>query len=253
VRRGRRREGGQGSWTRQPGLDLLSRAGRPHPTPSPRKSTVEPNLPSATGGSPAPGPASLPLATVTLVPRLRGPLNPSFSGGGGGCLGGGVPALAAPRPRYRPPGHRRSPRPLASRLPQASRPPGGGVSAVSRVRLCCSAPGTLRFAFASASCGPEGCLAGRRGERGSGRARTHRGNPGREEGGGPSRWGRCCRRGRRMGRSWGAGGGGRRGLKGRRAQVGFPPRLAIGEVPTFAWSSLRLPCPAPSGALDRSW
>ncbi|KAL6081537.1 hypothetical protein STEG23_021713, partial [Scotinomys teguina] len=53
-----------------------------------------------------------------------------------------------------------------------------------------------------------------------------------------------------MGRSWGAGGRGRRGLKGRRAQVGLPRSLAINDDPIFDSSSL--PYPAPSGAQDLS-
>lgn len=71
---------------------------------------------------------------------------------------------------------------------------------------------------------------------------------GREEGAPLA--GAALQKGRRMGRSWGAGGRGRRGLKGRRAQVGLPWSLAISEDPIFDSSSL--PYPAPSGAPDPS-
>lgn len=64
--------------------------------------------------------------------------------------------------------------------------------------------------------------------------------------------GAALQKGRRMGRSWGAGGRGRRGLKRRRAQVGLPRSLAIGDAPTSATNSLPPLCPAPSGAPDPS-
>lgn len=75
---------------------------------------------------------------------------------------------------------------------------------------------------------------------------------GREPGGGSAAGaaGVALQKGRRMGRSWGAGGQGRRGLKGRRAQVGLPWSLAVSDEPTFDSSSL--PCSAPSGAPDPS-
>lgn len=44
-----------------------------------------------------------------------------------------------------------------------------------------------------------------------------------------------------MGRSWGAGCPGRRGLKGQRAQVGFPSRLAIRKAPTLELAAAVLP------------
>lgn len=59
--------------------------------------------------------------------------------------------------------------------------------------------------------------------------------------GGGSAAGAALQKGRRMGRSWGAGGRGRRGLKGRRAQVGLPRSLVIGDAPTFASNSLLPP------------
>lgn len=75
---------------------------------------------------------------------------------------------------------------------------------------------------------------------------------GREPGGGSAAGaaGVALQKGRRMGRSWGADRRGRRGLKGRRAQVGLPWSLAISDEPTFYSSSL--PCSAPSGAPDPS-
>lgn len=75
---------------------------------------------------------------------------------------------------------------------------------------------------------------------------------GREPGGGSAAGaaGVALQKGRRMGRSWGADGRGRRGLKGRRAQVGLPWSLAISDEPTFYSSSLL--CSAPSGAPDPS-
>lgn len=75
---------------------------------------------------------------------------------------------------------------------------------------------------------------------------------GREPGGASAAGaaGVALQKGRRMGRSWGADGRGRRGLKGRRAQVGLPWSLAISDEPTFYSSSL--PCSAPSGAPDPS-
>lgn len=74
----------------------------------------------------------------------------------------------------------------------------------------------------------------------------------REPGGGSAAGaaGVALQKGRRMGRSWGADGRGRRGLKGRRAQVGLPWSLAISDEPTFYSSSLL--CSAPSGAPDPS-
>lgn len=81
-------------------------------------------------------------------------------------------------------------------------------------------------------------------QRGSGGARTHAGSQepgiGRGERSREPR-GCCCRRGRRMGRSWGAGCPGRRGLKGRRAQVRFPSRQAIGKPPTLELAVATLP------------
>lgn len=64
--------------------------------------------------------------------------------------------------------------------------------------------------------------------------------------------GAALQKGRRMGRSWGAGGRGRRGLKGRRAQVGLPRSLVIGDAPTFASNSLLPPCPVSSRVPDPS-
>lgn len=64
-----------------------------------------------------------------------------------------------------------------------------------------------------------------------------------------SRGGRCCRRGRRMGRSWGSGLSGKGGvLRGGEAQVGFPLRLAsAGSTP----ASLRARCSRLPRALRR--
>lgn len=81
-------------------------------------------------------------------------------------------------------------------------------------------------------------------ERGLGGARTHAGS--REPGAGRREWSREPRgpqlqKGEENGRSWGAGGRGRRGLEGRRGQVGFPSRLAISKAPAFELAAAALP------------
>lgn len=133
-------------------------------------------------------------------------------------------------PRHRPPGHSRSP----PGRPPTSSPSRGGVSppppplwqGLTGRPLC------LR----STSRGTKGRRTRGRAGRGVRRRQDSRGLPGAGgwRRGSGSRGGLCSRRGRRMGRSWGAGRRGRRGLKGRRTQVGFPPRLAIRGAPTSA-------------------
>lgn len=154
------------------------------------------------------------------------------------------------RPLYCPPGRFCSPQLVPVTRIAAGQRPSRGWGFRGPLRLCCRVPQDT-----DTPCLLLRCL--RILGEGPGEDRAANGTwkllgSNREPGGGSAAGaaGVALQKGRRMGRSWGAGGRGRRGLKGRRAQVGLLWSLAISDEHTFYPSSL--PCSAPSGAPDPS-
>lgn len=234
----------------------LSRGGGPPPSPpgNPQLNSKQPSPRWPVLWALCPLPRTL-AAVAPWTPACGGPSVPpalslSAMGGGSGSPGRRAPFPPGSRPtpgrgprQHRPPGHRRSRRPQPARAAASRRPlPGVGFRPLPPPNtppppLLQHLPGHPPLCLCLHVQGSEGCSArgpARRGVRAApGRPRAPRSEGRGGSSGARSRGARCSRRGRRMGRSWGAGSRGRRGLKGRRAQVGFPPRLAISGAPTF--------------------
>lgn len=186
-------------------------------------------------------------------------LFPSVVGGGSGSPGrkDPFPAHCRPRPGREPPAAPPtwpSPQPAPTARQSCSKPegpPGGGVSAPHpSPPLLQRPPDTPSLPLPP----------GPRGLRREGFVRSEPGRtraPQSEGRGGPSgaasRGGRCCRRGG----EWGGAGGQAVGeggvLRGGERRSDFLGGCrASGGAPTFPQSSLRPPCPAPSGDRDRT-